>query len=184
MRTATRLVWLMFIAAAAVEPAPAVEGALGRTIPGTWVLPQGAVVGPEPGFGFTMLNIGYMGALGGARLDPVFGAIYENVQVNMSENMGILDYVFKTGSQKISLSSAFIGSCELGGRQGKEQVGEPYYPTGSRLKHPGKGSLRLFRLGSQHSNDCARVHRTTPAVHITRSSPADVTFPPTRNQGV
>lgn len=118
MRTATRLVWIMFVAAAAVEPAPAVEGALGRTIPGTWVLPQGAVVGPEPGFGFTMLNIGYMGALGGARLDPVFGAIYENVQVNMSENMGILDYIYKTGSRKISLSSAFMGVVNWVGASG------------------------------------------------------------------
>jgi hypothetical protein len=82
------------------------------------VLPQGAVVGPDPGFSFTMLNIGYMGALGGARLDPVFGTIYENVQLNTSENIGIVDYVYKTESRKISLSSAFMGVVNWVGASG------------------------------------------------------------------
>ena len=109
MHHTTKMAACVMCIVAAVDPALAVEGALGRTIPGTWVLPQGAVVGPDSGFSFTMLNIGYMGALGGARLDPVFGAIYENVQLNLNENIGILDYVYPIGSRKISLSSAFMG---------------------------------------------------------------------------
>jgi hypothetical protein len=111
----------MFIAAAAAEPALAVEGALGRTLPGTWVQPQGAVVGPEPGFGFAMLPIGYTGAIGGARLDPVAGTIYANVHLNMSSNFLILDYVYRTESWKVSLSSAFMGVVNWVGASGSLQ---------------------------------------------------------------
>jgi hypothetical protein len=44
--------------AVVVLPASVVEGAVGRTLPGVWVMPQGAVVGPTPGFSFTVMPIG------------------------------------------------------------------------------------------------------------------------------
>jgi hypothetical protein len=106
---------------AAAGPALAVEDALGRTLPGTWVQPQGAVVGPEPGFSFTTLPIGYMGAIGGARLDPVGGTIYKNVDARISENFLILDYVYKTETRKISLSSSFMGVVSWVGASGSYQ---------------------------------------------------------------
>jgi len=54
----------------AALPALAVEGALGRTLPGVWIQPQAGVVGPSAGFSFTMMPIGYtlMGLLVAIRL--------------------------------------------------------------------------------------------------------------------
>jgi hypothetical protein len=55
---------------------PAVEAAVGRTLPGIRIQPQGGVVGPNPGFGFSVLPIGYMSAIGGARLVPRGGTLF------------------------------------------------------------------------------------------------------------
>src|SRR3954452_18723692 len=86
-------------------PAFGVEGALGRTLPGIWIQPQGAVVGPKPGFSFTTLPIGYMGRIGGARQVPIGGVIFANVQANVNSNYLVPQYVYKTEGTKISLSS-------------------------------------------------------------------------------
>ena len=75
---------LVILIALTAMPALAVEGALGRTIPGVWVQPQGAVVGPNPGFIFSTIPIGYMGTIGGARLVPIGGTIYSNVDANVT----------------------------------------------------------------------------------------------------
>lgn len=51
-------------------PVPAIEGAFGRTVPGLWIMPRAGVVGPKPGFSFTVMPIGYegsMSAIGGSR---------------------------------------------------------------------------------------------------------------------
>jgi len=93
---------------AAVVPSPCVEGALGRTIPGLWVQPQGAVVGPEAGFSFTTLPIGYMGAIGGSRQVPIAGSVFANLDVSLSSNWLYPQYVYKTESTRVTLSSAFI----------------------------------------------------------------------------
>src|SRR5215469_5819883 len=97
---------LGFVAAA--TPALAVEAAMGRTLPGLWIQPQGAVVGPKPGFNFTTLPIGYMGAIGGGRLLPVGGSIFTNVDASVSSNWLVPQYVYKVENPKISLSSSFI----------------------------------------------------------------------------
>jgi len=94
--------------AAAVPPAVAVEGALGRTLPGVWIQPQGAAIPPGPGFSFGVLPIGYMGRIGGSRLVPIAGAIYTNVEVDVSSNYLVPQYVYQTGSPKVSLASSML----------------------------------------------------------------------------
>jgi len=69
-------------------PLPAVEGAMGRTLPGIWIQPQGAAVGPAAGFSFTFLPIGYMGSIGGSRLLPIGGTIVSNVDADLSATKG------------------------------------------------------------------------------------------------
>jgi hypothetical protein len=101
-----RLTIIGFAFAAAAMPALAVDGGIGRTLTGTWVLPSTAVVGPAPGFGFTTLPIGYMGAMGGDRLDPVGGSIVTNDESNGSVNVLIPRYVYKTETTKVSFASA------------------------------------------------------------------------------
>jgi hypothetical protein len=44
-------------------PVPAIEGAFGRTVPGLWITPLAGVVGPKPGFSFTIAPIGYRGSI-------------------------------------------------------------------------------------------------------------------------
>ena len=92
-----------------VLPALAVEGAVGRTLPGVWVMPQGAVVGPTPGFSFTVMPIGYMGSISGGRQVPIAGSLVANVSADLSSNYLIPQYVYKTETPKVSFSSSFLG---------------------------------------------------------------------------
>jgi hypothetical protein len=48
-------------------PSMAVENALGRSLPGVWVQPQGGVVPKKPGFSLTVIPVGYTGSLSGGR---------------------------------------------------------------------------------------------------------------------
>jgi hypothetical protein len=116
--------YVVIAIAVASTPAFAVEGALGRTIPGLWIQPQGAVVGPAPGFSFSTIPIGYMGALGGARLDPVAGAIFTNVDANISTNWLIPQYVYKTETPKVTFASSFIGVVNWVGATGSLQLND------------------------------------------------------------
>jgi hypothetical protein len=102
-------------------PALAVEGAVGRTLPGVWIQPQGGVVGPEPGLTFTTMPIGYMGAIGGGRLVPEAGAVFTNVDVNISANYLMPQYVYKTESPGISLASMFLAPIMWVGTTGSLQ---------------------------------------------------------------
>jgi hypothetical protein len=105
-------------------PALAVEGALGRTLPGIWIQPQGAVIGPDAGFSFTTMPIGYMGTIGGARLAPIGGTIFANVDANLSVNYLIPAYVYKTETPNVSFSSSFMGPINSVGSQGSIQFNE------------------------------------------------------------
>jgi hypothetical protein len=105
-------------------PALAVEGALGRTVPGVWIQPQGAVIGPSPGFSFTTMPIGYMGAIGGGRLVPIGGSIFANVDANISSNYLVPQYVYKTETPKVSLSSSFMGVVNWVGSNGSLQFND------------------------------------------------------------
>ena len=55
MRNFGKLIVIGTTLTVAVAPVLAVEGAVGRTLPGVWVMPQAGVVGPTPGFSFTLM---------------------------------------------------------------------------------------------------------------------------------
>jgi hypothetical protein len=102
----------------AAVPALAVEGAVGRTLPGVWIMPQAGVVSPTPGFSFTMMPIGYMGSISGNREIPIAGSLFANVSANLSENLLIPQYVYKTEIPKVSLSSSFYAPVNWVGSSG------------------------------------------------------------------
>jgi hypothetical protein len=104
----TRFVIIGLAIAAAAMPVLAVDGGIGRTITGTWVIPGVAVVGPDPGPGLTVLPFGYQGAIGGSRIDPVGGVIVSNDQANASINVVIPSYTWKTETTKVNFSSALM----------------------------------------------------------------------------
>src|SRR5690242_5984399 len=103
-------------------PALAVEGAVGRPSPRTWVQPQGAVVGPAPGFSFTTLPVGYMGTIGGARLVPIGGTIEANVDADISANYLVPEYVYKTETSNVSFASSFLAPINWVGSNGSVQL--------------------------------------------------------------
>ena len=110
--------------AIASVPAMCVEGGMGRTLPGIWIQPQGAVVGPKAGFNFTTMPIGYMGTIGGARLVPIGGSIFANVDADVSANYLVPQYVYKTETKKFTLSSSFLGAVNWVGAKGTLQAGD------------------------------------------------------------
>ena len=109
---------------AAAVPLLAVEGGFGRTLPGVWIQPQGGNVGPESGFSFTTLPIGYMGGLGGSRIVPIAGTILGNVQANINANYLVPSYVYKTETDRVSLSSSFMGVVNWVGAEGSLQLND------------------------------------------------------------
>jgi hypothetical protein len=82
------IVWIL-----AAIPARAVEGAVGRTLPGIWIMPQGGVVSSMPGFSFTTMPVGHRGTLSGSTDVPIAGTLFANVSANLSENLLIPQYV-------------------------------------------------------------------------------------------
>ncbi len=112
------------ITIATTVPVLAVEGALGVTLPGVWIQPQAGVVGPAAGFSFTLMPIGYMGAIGGGRMVPIGGTLFANVDANISANYVIPEYVYKTETPKVSLSSAFMAPINWVGSSGSLQFND------------------------------------------------------------
>jgi hypothetical protein len=119
-----RVIILGIAFAISTLPAMAVENAVGRSLPGVWVMPQGAVVPTEPGLTFTLMPMGYMGAIGGGRLAPIAGNLVANVSANISENLLIPQYVYKTETPKVSFSSSFYLPVNWQGVVGSVQVGD------------------------------------------------------------
>jgi hypothetical protein len=118
----TRLVIIGLAIVAAATPVLAVDGAFGRSIPGTWVVPSVGVVGPDSGFSFTTFPIGYMGARGGNRLSEAFGVLLTNDEADVSINVLIPGYVWKTESQKVNFSSSFMVPVNWWGVTAQQQV--------------------------------------------------------------
>ena len=88
-----------------IKPALSVEEALGQSLPGAWVQPQDAVVGPDPGLNFTTFPIGYMGSIGGGRQVAKGGSISANFDAKLSTNFLVTHYVYKTETSKVSVAS-------------------------------------------------------------------------------
>lgn len=105
-------------------PSLAVEGAVGRTLPGVWIQPQAGVVGPAPGFNFTVLPIGYMGSISGGREVPIAGSLFANVDVNVSTTYLVPQYVYKTETPKVSFASSLLGPVNWLGSTGELVLNE------------------------------------------------------------
>jgi hypothetical protein len=115
----------------AALPVFAVDGGFGRTIPGTWVVPSVGVIGPDAGLGFTVFPIGYMGAMGGNRVDEIAGQLVTNVQANASINVLIPSYVYKTETTKVHFSSAFMAPVNTWGVTGGAQGANGFLESSS-----------------------------------------------------
>jgi hypothetical protein len=112
---------LILIAAALTAfclPVPAIEGAFGRTVPGFWIHPRAGVVGPKPGFSFSVVPIGYMGsmsALGATNRTkaPVgvelAGVLVPRIDLAGNSNYLVPQYVYRTSAGKVS----FASSCKI-----------------------------------------------------------------------
>jgi len=138
--------------AVAAVPALAVEGGLGRTLPGVWIQPQGAVVAPAAGFSFTMMPIGYMGTIGGSRLVPIGGSIFTNVDANINSNYLVPQYVYKTETPKVSFASSFMGVVNWVGSNGSLQFNNFSRSTSS--SNAGIGDVVIVPLtASIHFSD-------------------------------
>jgi hypothetical protein len=89
-------------------PVMAVENALGRTIPGIWVHPRMGVVPAGPNLNLTVIPLGYTGSIGrpqAPRLRALAGTLIDRVSADISENVLVPQYVFKTEHPKIGLAS-------------------------------------------------------------------------------
>jgi hypothetical protein len=96
-------------------PVPAIEGAFGRTVPGFWITPRAGVVGPKPGFSFTVAPIGYRGsmsALDGSRKTEapvaiaIAGVLVPRIDVEGNSNYLVPQYVYRTDTGKVSFASS------------------------------------------------------------------------------
>src|SRR5262249_42523595 len=77
-------------------------------IPGIWVMPRCGVIGPHPGFSFTLLPVGYSGSISGTQEIPIAGTLAANVSANVSANYLAPQYVYKTNIRKLNFSSAIM----------------------------------------------------------------------------
>jgi hypothetical protein len=117
MENVSKLILFAAALTAFALPVPAVEGAFGRTVPGFWITPGAGVVGPKPGFSFTVAPIGYRGsmsALDGSRKTEspvavaIAGVLVPRIDIDGNTNYLVLQYVYKTETGKVSLSSSCI----------------------------------------------------------------------------
>jgi hypothetical protein len=106
-------------------PAYAVEGALGRTLPGVWVMPQGAVIGPQAGFTATLMPVGYLGSISGKTEIPVARKLVTDISVSLSMNYLIPQYVYKSGNPKFNFASSLMAPVAWVGVDAFAQVGSP-----------------------------------------------------------
>jgi hypothetical protein len=118
MENVSKLILLGAALAAFALPVPAIEGAFGRTVPGFWITPLAGVVGPKPGFSFTIAPIGYKGSMAaldgsGKREGPpvsvaIAGVLVPGIDVAGNSNYLVAQYVYRTDTGKISFASSGI----------------------------------------------------------------------------
>lgn len=113
---------LLFAAAltAFALPVSAIEGAFGRTVPGFWITPRAGVVGPKPGFTFSIAPVGYKGSMsaldgsGNAQRPAapvaiaIAGVLVPRIDLAGNSNYLIPQYVYRT-TGKVS----FASSCKI-----------------------------------------------------------------------
>src|SRR6478672_12760438 len=107
----SKVVTIGMAMAIAAAPSMAVENAIGRSLPGVWVQPQGGVVPKEPGFSLTLMPVGYIGSISGGsqlrRAAPLSGELVFDVSADFMLNLLIPQVVYKTELTKVGFSSTF-----------------------------------------------------------------------------
>src|SRR5215471_17048994 len=137
------LVVIIALAAASV-PALAVEGFFGRSIPGIWVMPRCGVIGPHPGFSFTLLPVGYSGSISGTQEIPIAGTLAANVSANVSANYLAPQYVYKTNIRKLNFSSAIMFPVSWVGVTATVQLGD--FAHSVHEANAGRGDIIMLPL--------------------------------------
>lgn len=85
-----------------------VEGALGRSVSGTTVMPYQGIIPPEPGWIFGMAEIFYSGDIGGSSSIPLHGNLALDVEGTLSFTPLTLMYVWNSPSQAWDFASAIV----------------------------------------------------------------------------
>ena len=90
------------------------------------------------------MPIGYMGTIGGARLVPIGGTIFSNVDANINSNYLIPQYTYTTDIKKVSLSSTFMGVVNWVGSEGSLQFGN--FSRSRSTSNAGMGDVVIVPL--------------------------------------
>ena len=85
-----------------------------------------------------------MGTIGGARVVPIGGSIFANVDANINSNYLIPQYVYKTETHKVSLSSSFMGIVNWVGSSGTLQFSD--VSRGKSTSNGGMGDVVIVPL--------------------------------------
>ena len=134
MENISKLILFGAVLTAFALPAAAIEGAFGRTVPGFWITPRAGVVGPKPGFSFTIVPIGYRGSMSGrdgsrkaeAPLAvAIAGVLVPRIDVDGNSNYLVAQYVYRTDIAKVSLASTCMIRPTWAGVTASFQPGDP-----------------------------------------------------------
>jgi hypothetical protein len=99
-------------------PVSAVEGAFGRTVPGFWITPRAGVIGPKPGFSFTVAPIGYVGSMSPLNSSQkveapvsvaIAGVLVPRIDIAGNSDYLVPQYVYRSNTRKVS----FASSCKI-----------------------------------------------------------------------
>jgi len=150
MLNTTSVVVIITMVTASV-PALAVEGAVGRSAPGVWVMPQGGVIGPHPGFSFTLMLIGYVGSLSGTQHAAIAGTLEANVSAGESLTYLAPHYVYKTANPKINLASKFTTPVSWVGVTATAQMGDMAHSLRNANAGPGDTIMSPLIVGIHFS---------------------------------
>ena len=97
---------LLVAALAASGPAGATEGAAGRPISGTGVVPLGGVVAPEPILAVNLAEVYFDGSLGASRRVPVGDKVTLGIDARISFTLATILKVWDTGPGRWNFSSS------------------------------------------------------------------------------
>jgi hypothetical protein len=145
------LVVIITLAATSV-PALAFEAGVGRSLPGVLVMPQGGVIGPHPGFSFTVVPIGYSASISGTQEIPIAGTLETDVSADVSTSYLVPRYVYKTDIPRINLASALMVPINWVGVTAATQAGDLAHGISNANAGLGDIIMSPLSLGIHFSN--------------------------------
>ena len=146
-----RLVVIITLAATSV-PALGVDGGVGRSLPGAWVMPQGGVIGPDPGFSLTVVPVGYSGSISGTQEIPIAGTLVTDISTDVSANYLVPRYVYKTEIPRINLASTLMVPVNWVAATAAAQAGDLAHSTSNAKAGLGDIIMSPLSVGIHFSN--------------------------------